>query len=97
MKYEKMNARNARIYESFKQANAYQLYHVYGRYSDAKDKAFDYCVSKCNELSGYRFRIISHNSQIFTVGFLFEKDGKTFLAYITPAYDRAIEVPTDML
>lgn len=44
-----------------------ELQDVYGRCSDAKRRAYDYCrnLFECTT-SGNRFRIISHNSQTFT-------------------------------
>lgn len=40
--------------------------------SVAKCRAFYRCTNKCAEMGGWRFRIISFNSQAFTCGWLYE-------------------------
>lgn len=64
---------------------------VYGRYSDNKKRAFDCCVSLCEEFNGYSFRITSHNSFSFCVMFDFAnpETGEAMRAHITPAYNHA--------
>lgn len=39
--------------------------------SVAKCRAFYRCTNKCAEMDGWRFRIISFNSQTFTCGWLY--------------------------
>lgn len=41
---------------------------VYGRYSRAKENAYNYCLDLCTKENGRYFQIISHNSHYFTVG-----------------------------
>lgn len=66
----------------------FRLSDVYGRYSDAKGRAYNYCMYICNELDGYNFRITSYNTQMFTVAFLFDMPtGETALAVITPTHN----------
>lgn len=65
-----------------------RLSDVYGRYSDAEERAYDYCMYICNELDGYNFRITSYNTNIFTVAFLFDMPtGETAMAVITPTHN----------
>lgn len=58
---------------------------VYGSYSDAKERAYDYCVRLCEEFDGWGFQIVSHNCNFFTVQFKFKNplNGRTMVAVIT--------------
>lgn len=65
-----------------------RLEDVYHDYSVEIDRAYKYCTRFCDALDGYNFRILSHNTFAFTVGFLFEvPDGKTALAVMTPNHN----------
>lgn len=69
-------------------SSAKELYQVYGSYSQAKENAMNYCKEMMKKYEGYDLRIISHNSNVFSVGFIFKDDGKKIFAYITRDYDR---------
>lgn len=75
-----------------------QLYMVYGRYSDAKESAFDYCKELQYALNGFQGAIITHNSFIFTFGFYYntvdEETGELHenFCYITPSYNYTWQV-----
>ena len=59
---------------------------VYGRYSSAKFRAWRDCERRCAERNGYGLSVITHNTNVFTAGFLYEGEaGKMFYA-ITPCY-----------
>lgn len=91
----KANERNASThYGHYLRSRNTSLWDVYGRFSQAKRNAFDYCVDLMNELNGCDLRIISYNSQAFTVGFLFNhpETGRECFAYITKDYNRFCEV-----
>ena len=79
-----MTKMQARFLENYRRATATELCHVYKSFSSAKTSAWVYCKNLCKELNGWGMKICSHNAQIFTVGFLFMKDGKEHLCYITP-------------
>jgi hypothetical protein len=66
-----------------------ELEDVYGRYSAAKARAFEYCEMLCDSLDGYNLRITGHNTMTFTVGFIFNhpETGETCLAKITRDYN----------
>lgn len=57
-----------RLYDS----KACNLEDVYGRYSEAKKNAYEWCRERCELKHGYYFRIISHNMFQFTVGYLYD-------------------------
>lgn len=80
--------------------NAYKLdsylWQVYGNYSRAKEKAFDYCLELVNKYKGRNFRILGANTCTFSFGFIGfvpnENTGEleeSFI-YITRDYDRYI-------
>lgn len=68
--------------------NGSNLYYCYGKPSDNKFKAMEYCEDLMKEYNGHYLRIIGYNSMQFSVGFLFYKDGKNYFAYITKSHDR---------
>lgn len=66
-----------------------KLEDVYGRYSNAKARAFRYCEELCRELNGYDLCITAHNTMTFTVGFEFPhpETGEVCVAKITRDYN----------
>lgn len=55
----------------YDRATASNLWDVYGTCSFAKQKAFRWCENKMHDMNGYGLKIVSHNSNFFTVMFLF--------------------------
>lgn len=96
--YEKqpLTSANRRLalknYDAYKNSTAYELYDVYGRYSAAKAKAWDYCKELMYQFNGYGLKVIHANGYQFTAGFMFEEDGKTMFMYISKSHDIAVEV-----
>lgn len=88
----KKNNRDSRIarehYDLWERSTATELYHVYGRYSEYKISAMQYCRDMCRNFDGHFVRILSHNSNVFSVGFIFQDAEHTYFAYITRDYDR---------
>lgn len=62
---------------------------VYGSYSVAKERAYNYCSELCDRFNGWGFQIVSHNTMTFSVQFKFENplNGRIMLAYITRDYN----------
>lgn len=91
IKQQKRNA-TSHIHQ-YNRSNATSLDSVYGRYSSAKARAWDYCLNLCEEKHGRNLKVISHNVSIFTAGFVFTDtvDGDERFMFITPSYD--CEVP----
>lgn len=77
------------VYWRYNRSDDTQLNDVYGRYSDKKARAYAYCRNLMLKYDGYDFRIISHNSFMFTCGFMFRDPATNSLmfAYITPTYN----------
>lgn len=66
-----------------------ELSDVYGSFSDAKRKAYYACLRMYDELDGWGFCIVSHNTFSFCVTFRFvdPETGEIVQAYITPLYN----------
>lgn len=77
------------VYQRYTYSDDTQLRDVYGRYSDKKARAYDYCRNLMLKYDGYDFRIISYNTFMFTCGFMFHDPATNELmfAYITPTYN----------
>lgn len=81
-------------YADYRCSNASDLSDVYGRYSTAKEVAWNYCKELMEKHNGWGLRIISHNVFMFTAGFLFrdpETNALKFM-YITKTSDTVVEV-----
>lgn len=81
-------------YTDYIYSNATNLSDVYGRYSTAKARAWNYCKDLMRQHEGWGLRIISHNTRMFTAGFLFTdpETGVLMFMYITKTYDVSVEV-----
>ena len=80
-------------YDAYKRSSSYELYDVYGRYSSAKARAWDYCKGLMNDHGGYGLKIISANGYQFTAGFMIDMcDGSKLFAYITKSGMYCVEV-----
>lgn len=77
------------LFETYKRATAEDLWQVYGRCSSAKRAAMERCREIQREMSGWRGRICSANSYLFTYGFLYKDcEGNICLCYITREHIR---------
>lgn len=67
---------------------------AYGRVSDAKVSAWDYCVGVCRENNGFGLTVVCANTYIFTAAFKYvdKASGEVCLCYITPSYNYSIEL-----
>ena len=76
-------------YDTWENSFATELYHVYDNFSGNKARAMDYCKEFCKEVGGQGLRILSHNSNFFSVGFIIEvEDNKQLFVYHTYANTR---------
>lgn len=75
-------------YNDYKKSNNYNLYDIYKTHSHAKARAFAYCRQLCNAYNGECLKIVSHNQNIFTCGFVYTNDnGEKYFVYITKTND----------
>ena len=58
-------------YEQYKATTASEIHEVYGRWSQAKENAMQWCKNKMYEQGGYGLRILSANTYQFTVGWIY--------------------------
>ena len=81
-------------YADYLKSNNYFLWDVYGRFSRAKERAYDYYRNKMIEMGGRDLRILSANSQSFTLGFEFvdKETGVLKFAYVTKDYFRTCDI-----
>ena len=79
----------SREYEMYLNSEKINLSDVYRNYSNKKEQAFKRCQEFCRALHSSKMRIISHNTFIFTVGFICDgpTSGEPMFVYITPTYD----------
>ena len=74
-------------------SNAFYLWQAYARPSQAKEKAFAYCVDLMRKYNGYDLRITGYNTSKFSVAFKFtDENGALCMAYITADNDRYFEL-----
>ena len=72
MKLNRNTKKAQDLIERFYNSEIDTLEDCYGTFSAAKRNAYYVCCQKCVEMDGWRFRIISFNSQTFTCGWLYE-------------------------
>lgn len=92
MEIKKLGKQYLGAYNMYKQSNMYNLYDLYNNPSCYKHQAYNYCVNLMQKMNGHDLKILGGNSQTFSVGFLFENDGKECFAYITKDYNRFFEI-----
>ena len=81
-------------YERWCDSNYTTLREVYGRWSGEKERAYKACLEKCSDMNGWNFRIVSHNSWMFTVGWLYRnEEGKNMFWYETPSNSYTWAIP----
>lgn len=85
MEYKKLTHEH----NAYLRSAATQLREVYNSWSDAKERAYQYCRNKFIELDGWNFCICSYNTFMFTVGFEYNdpETGEHMFAYITKNHD----------
>lgn len=79
-------------YERYQHSDIYSLYNAYGKPSEAKQAAWNYCINLCAKYNGFSLKVVSYNTCIFTAGFLFYQNDKLCYMHITPNYDQFIVV-----
>lgn len=81
-----MTKKNQGLYENYLRAvssDDVYLSDVYGSYSTAKERAWNWCFTKMQSQNGYGFRIVSHNIMVFTCAWLYDAEDGTHMNYET--------------
>ena len=73
-------------------SDIYMLEQCYKTYSEEKANAWNKCINLRLDYDGYYLNVISHNSWIFTAGFIFEKNSEWYFVYITPCKRVAMNI-----
>ena len=86
----KRNTQKARIFiKEYWNSSRYNLDDCYNNYSYAKERAYDYCINKMQEMNGYDGRILSYNTFVFVYAFM-TSDNK--LIVICPSNENEIQL-----
>lgn len=83
---------DARIISNYELSNDFSLDSVYKTYSMDKSLAWDYCKNLMEKYNGHGLKVISHNLNMFTAGFIYESGDDEYLMYITKSADRPIKL-----
>lgn len=81
-----------RVIRDFEYSSDTELSDVYGRYSKAKENAYEYCRARERECDSYNGVITGHNSMTFSYAFTTWQDGHKYLVWITKCNDYAIDI-----
>ena len=77
-------------YSRFCRSSDVDLYDVYGRFSQAKARAYEYCRDREREFGSYNGVITGANCMAFSYAFTGFCEGKEYFVYITKDHDYAI-------
>ena len=83
---------DARIISNYELSNDFSLDSVYKTYSMDKSLEWDYCKNLMEKYNGHGLKVISHNLNMFTAGFIYESGDDEYLMYITKSADRPIKL-----
>lgn len=87
-----MTKKETAMVMNYVRATKRTLDECYGRYSTAKEIAYNSCRRAMEMLDGYDFKIVSYNCNFFSCAFTYEKDGKERLRYYTYANTYDFEI-----
>ena len=87
------NQRIWKAYQTYLMSDMENLYDAYGRFSNAKQEAWNYCRKLCYENNGRGLKIVGAGTYTFSAGFLFtNENGKLCFCWITKGHDRYMEI-----
>lgn len=85
-------------FQRYLESNDDDIFDVYKNPSQAKQEAFVRCWALCDDMNGDDFKIVSHNAQTFSVGFIAHIpsfDGMYRLHYIHITRDNLKALPLE--
>ena len=85
IKLNKTTQKAKNFIRAYQKSTNYRLGHCYCNYSYAKEKAFDYCINKMQEMGGDNGCIISYNTCFFS--YAFEVNDKLIVICPTNEYE----------
>lgn len=84
-------------YRAYCKSDMCDIFQAYDKPSHRKVDAYENCENLCKEYNGYDLKIVSKNVNVFTAGFVCAIEGKKAFVWITPCYDRYMELSDDTL
>lgn len=88
MELVKLNSTMLNAIKHHVKAYKTNLRECYSTWSNAKDNAFKHCRDLFLQYKGENFKIISHNVNEFSVGFVGVYEGQKAFFYITKSHNR---------
>ena len=90
--YKRNTKEMGKYYKIYSTANNTKLEDIYSKYSHEKEMAYLRCQEIKQKLNGYGLKLLTHNTFMFTAGFLAELNGKDIFVVITPNNIEYMEV-----
>ena len=79
-----LTQKQADMVRRYRNSNKTTLHDVYKSWSDAKERAFKYCLQDMKEHNGYDMRITGANGFTFSCAYCIMHDDGEYLVYHTP-------------
>lgn len=71
-------------YRLYNKSRKHKLSDCYKTYSESKSRAFDSIKQLCHDIDAWGIKIITYNCQVFTAGYLYVYQGRTYFVVETP-------------
>lgn len=65
---------------------------VYGKWSDAKQEAWDQIAKECEDRNGFKLSVITYSVQYFTAGYMYKDGDKLMFRVHTSAESDTMEL-----
>lgn len=78
-----MNQKQKNIIAKHLRSQKTDLYDAYKKPSQEKIDAYEDCYKRFKQQNGFKFKIIGRNLYVFSVGWYFKKNNKTYFHYET--------------
>ena len=82
-----LNKKQEEMFQRYCNSSATSLHDVYKSWSDAKERAFGYCLRDMKEHDGQDMRITGANGYTFSCAYRINREDGEYLVYHTP-YNR---------
>ena len=86
LKPRDLNQKQADMFRRYRNSSKTTLHDVYKSWSDAKERAFKYCLQDMKEHNGYDMRITGANGFTFSCAYCIMRDDGEYLVYHTPTH-----------
>ena len=65
---------------------------VYGKWSAAKQEAWDKIAKECADRNGFKLSVITYSIQCYTTGYMYKDGNKLMFCIHTPIYQATMEL-----